>query len=118
MQIRTMLRLLSLGTNLYLIAQDKELMEKLKHMAQAGKEKYDEIFHGDEESDMTEDDLLSRLSVLAGEVKEKMNSEMAAIAKKTYEKLHIAHADEVRELRTQIEHLQNELNALKSDQQG
>jgi polyhydroxyalkanoate synthesis regulator phasin len=118
MQLRTMFRLLSLGTNLYLIAQDKELMEKLKHMAKSGKEKYDEIFHGDEESDMTEDDLLSRLSAMAGEVKEKMNQEMEAIAKKTFDKLNIAQADEVRHLKSQIEQLQNELNALRSGQQG
>jgi polyhydroxyalkanoate synthesis regulator phasin len=55
---------------------------------------------------------------MAGEVKEKMNQEMEAIAKKTFDKLNIAQADELRHLKSQVEQLQNELNALRSGQQG
>lgn len=118
MKVRTMLRLISLGTNLYLISQDKELMEKIKAMAAAGKEKYDEIFHKDEAGEEDDEDLLSRLTEMASEMKEKMAHEMESVARKTYDKMKIAHADEVSALRAEIERLRVDLDALKSTAAG
>jgi len=104
MKTKNLLRVLSLSTNIYLIAQDKELMEKLTRMAKAGKEKYDEIFHSDDasEEDSDEETLMTQLAQVAGEVREKLNQEIEAIVHKTYEKLRIAHADDVAELREEI----------------
>lgn len=114
MKIKHMLRLLSLGTNLYLISQDKELMDKLTKLARAGKEKYDEFFHSDED-DEEEEDLLAHLAQAAGEIKERMNREMEAIARKTYDALHIAHADEIEKLRNEIEQLRTQITRLQNN---
>jgi polyhydroxyalkanoate synthesis regulator phasin len=113
MKVKNMLRLLSLGTNIYLIAQDKELMDKLTAMAKAGKEKYDEIFHAGED-DEEEADLLAHMAQVAQEAKEKLSQEMESIAHKTYEKLRIAHADELAALKSEVERLRAEIAAIRT----
>lgn len=106
---------MSLGTNLYLISQDKELMEKITRMVREGKEKYNEIFHPEEEEDIEdEESLLTKLSELAHEAKVKMEEQVESVSRKVYEKMHIAHTSEIAQLKSEIEALRGQLDQLRN----
>jgi len=107
MKARTLIELLTLSSNLYVIAKDKEFFEKLKSYAEKGQEKYDEFMH--EEGDEG-DDLLHKLLHKAQEAKEELERKMEEVAVSVYKKMRIAHTDQVEALHTEIDLLRRQLN--------
>lgn len=107
MKARTLIELLTLSSNLYVIAKDKEFFEKLKSYADKGKEKYDSFMNEEGEEG---DDLLHKLLHKAQEAKEELERKMEEVAASVYKKMHIAHTDEVDALRTEIDTLRKQLN--------
>jgi polyhydroxyalkanoate synthesis regulator phasin len=110
MKARTLVELLTLSSNLYLVAKDKELFEKLEKMAEAGKEKASGLFHkaghsGEDE----EQELLQRIHEKARQAREELEERVAELAANVYRKMHIAHASEVEALGARIEDLKKEL---------
>ena len=103
MKAKTLLQVLSLSTNLYVILKDEELMKTLSSLAEKGKEKLDEILHDeeDEEAGSTER-IIARLLVKAREAKADLEERIAKGAEAAYAKMHIAHTKETEQLRDQI----------------
>lgn len=108
MKARTLIELLTLSTNIYMITKDEKLLNNLNEMAQKGKVKFGELvdeFSGDE----SEEKLMEKLLRKAHQAKEEFEHKMEEVAKKVYEKVNIAHTDQVKSLEARIESLKREL---------
>lgn len=106
MDTKKIIKLLTLTTNLYIIAKDKEFFESLSNLVKKGKEAFSESPEDGEES---EEDLIQQLIQKATEAKEEIEKKMEEIAVGVYDKMHIAHTNEIERLEKQIEELKKEL---------
>lgn len=107
MKAKTMLQLLTLSSNLYLISKDKELMDKLSKLLAEGKEKLDDFLDDDLPED--QEGTLHRLYRKAKEAEKEFEKKVEDFVEKTYEKMHIAHTNEIDKLQAQIDELKKEL---------
>jgi hypothetical protein len=107
MRAKTVLNLMSLSSNLYLMSRDKELMDRLKELKHVGRERFNEWLGEDEEED--DEKFLDKLISKAEQAKESMEEKVEEIAAKIYRKMNIAHTDEIKMLNEQIESLRNAL---------
>jgi polyhydroxyalkanoate synthesis regulator phasin len=114
MKTRTLIELMTLGSNLYLMSQDKELMEKLAKMASEGKQKLDDFMHTEGGVEDDEMSLFQKLTEKAKEVEKQLEQRLEEAAVKVYQKLHIAHINDIEALQSEINQLKEELAALKS----
>jgi len=109
MKARTLIELLTLSTNIYMITKDEKLLNNLNEMAQKGKVKLGELvdeFSGDE----NDEKLMEKLLHKAQQAKEEFEHKMEEVAKKVYEKVNIAHTDQIKSLEAKIEQLKKELS--------
>ncbi|MFN4233744.1 MAG: hypothetical protein ACK4IK_02935 [Bacteroidia bacterium] len=116
MKTRTLLELLTLGSNLYIMSQDKELMEKLANMVKEGKQKLDDFIHSEGAEEYDEATLLHKLAEKAKDVEQQFEKRLEEAAIKIYQKLHIAHINDIEALQKEISVLREELAQLKNPQ--
>lgn len=112
MRAKTLLELMTLSSNLYLIAKDHDLIEKLSKMADSGKQKMDEMmedFNGDEEHE----GIMEKLVYKAQQAKEEFEHKMEEVAVTVYKKMNIAHTDDLAALNERLEKTKNELELAK-----
>lgn len=110
MRAKTLVELLTLSTNLYMISKDEEFMQNLSEMLKKGKQKAEDIldeFSGEEEEG--EEKLVQKLLHKAKKAKEELEKRIEDTAVKVYDKMHIAHADEVKRLAEEIDKLKRDL---------
>lgn len=101
--------LVSLGSSLYMLSKDKELMEKLSTLAAEGKNKFDHIKESIEEEKLIEEFLEK-----ARTARENFESKVAEVAEALYKKMNIAHTNELAALKKEVNDLRKiieELNA-------
>jgi len=96
------------------MSQDKEMMEKLSKMASDGKQKLDEFLHTEEGVDYDEMSLFQKLTEKAKKVEEQLEQRLEEAAVKVYQKLHIAHVNDIEALQKEIDQLKEELATIKS----
>jgi polyhydroxyalkanoate synthesis regulator phasin len=104
MRAKTITDLLSLSVNLYLLSKDEKFLEELADLKAKGKQKAEDLYNvmtGTEEGEHVIDDFLEE----ARKMKAKMEERADEIAKIIYEKMHIAHADEINRLTGEIDAL-------------
>jgi polyhydroxyalkanoate synthesis regulator phasin len=107
MRAKTLIQLLSLSTSLYTISKDEELMGKISNFTKKGKDKLNDLY-----DDFTEDDehtLTEKIMQKAIEAKAELDKKIEETAIKVYDKLHIAHTNEITNLQVQLEALKKEL---------
>jgi polyhydroxyalkanoate synthesis regulator phasin len=107
MKAKTILELMTLSTNLYMIAKDEKLMGKIAEMSAKGKEKLDEFiedFEGDDEKKLSE-----KILEKAAQAKEELEQKIGEMVVKLYDKMNIAHTEQIKELSNRIEALKKEL---------
>ena len=110
MKAKTLVELLTLSTNLYMISKDQQFMENLSEMAKKGKKKVDDIIDEfSDEGENGEEKLIQKFLHKAREAKEELEHKIEEVAYMVYEKMHIAHSDEVKKLADKIETLKREL---------
>lgn len=110
MKPKTLVELLTLSTNLYMISRDEKLMESLSEMTKKGKQKINDVM--DEFSGMSGEDenmLIQNFLYKAKEVKDDIAIKMEEVVVKVYENLRIAHTDEVKSLNDKIDLVKREL---------
>jgi len=115
MKARTLVELLTLSSNLYMMSKDKELMEKLHNMADKGKDKINSFMSSttrDEEGNEME--FLQKIAIKAHEVKEEMEHKIGEMVAQFYEKVNIAHTDEIQKLNVKIEDLSKQIALLEA----
>jgi len=109
MKAKTLIELLTLSTNIYMISKDEKFMANLKEMTEKGKEKVSAFAHefsGEDE----EGKLLEKFMQKAHEAKEELEHKIGQVAEKIYEKMNIAHTSQIAALNADIELLKKELS--------
>lgn len=108
MRARTLLDLISLSTNVYMISKNEELMNTLKELADKGKDKFHE-WSNDLGSDPSESQFIQNVLSKAMEAKTELEHKMEEVAAAVYEKMRIAHANDLKQLKEQVAQLSKEL---------
>lgn len=114
MKTRTLIELMTLGTNLYLVSQDKEMMEKLAKLVSEGKQKFDDFMYTDDAGENDEMTMFQKLTEKAKEVEKQLEKRLEEAAAKIYQKMHIAHVNDIEALQKEINDLKEELTILKN----
>ena len=110
MKAKSILELLTLSTNLYMISQDEEFMENLSEMMKKGKQKVDGFMDDfTDEGEESREKLIQRFLHRAKKTKEELEQKMGEVAERVYSKMHIAHADEVKKLSDEIVRVRRDL---------
>jgi polyhydroxyalkanoate synthesis regulator phasin len=115
MRAKTLVELLTLSTNLYMISKDEAFMKNVEEMAKKGKMKLDDFM--DDFSETVEDDeetLVQKVMHKANEAKVEFEKKMEELAVTVYKKMNIAHAEDLNNLATKIELLENKIDILES----
>jgi polyhydroxyalkanoate synthesis regulator phasin len=114
MKARTIIDLLTLSSNLYLIAKDKQLMDDLSEFASKGKEKFDSFMEGTEDEDSQVRAIIHKVIDKAKEAKEELEEKVEEIAIEVYKKLHIAHTNEISLLNEKIAMLERRIESFET----
>ncbi|MGZ3898712.1 MAG: hypothetical protein ACXVNM_01895 [Bacteroidia bacterium] len=107
MRAKTLVQLLSLSTSLYMISKDEELIKKVSEIAQKGKEKLNNMY--EDFSGNSEEELTDKILRTARQAKEELDKKIEETVTKVYEKMHIAHANDLKELEQQLALVKREL---------
>jgi polyhydroxyalkanoate synthesis regulator phasin len=107
MKAKTLIELLTLSTNIYMISKDEKFMNNLKEMTDKGREKVSAI--ANEWMDDDEEKLLDKLMHKAHEAKEELEHKIGEVAEKVYAKMNIAHTQQVTALEEQLDAVKREL---------
>lgn len=115
MKARTLVELLTLSSNLYMLSKDKELMEKFHNMADKGKEKINSFMSSTtRDEDGNEMEFLQKLALKAHDVKEELEAKIGEMVTQFYHKVNIAHTDEIKALHAKIEDLSKTVALLEA----
>lgn len=104
MKAKTLIELMTLSSNLYMLSKDEELMQKLKDMTEKGKDRINKAMSEpavDEDGNQIE--FLDRLIMKAGQAKEELEAKIEEVVAQFYKKVNIAHIDEIRALNEKLE---------------
>ena len=107
MRAKTLLELMTLSTNLYMIAKDEKVMNAISEMSAKGREKFEgfmEELNGEDEKSLSE-----KLMLKAAQAKGELEQKIEEMVIKLYDKMNIAHTQLIADLQTQIESLKKEL---------
>ena len=111
MRVKSLIELLTVSTNLYMISKDEEFMQNLSEMIQKGKKKAEDIIDEfSDESEEGEEKLIQKLLHKVQKAKVELDKKIEETAAKVYEKMHIAHADELKKLSEEVDRLKRELS--------
>ncbi len=110
MKAKTLLELVTLSSTLYTISKETHLMEKLTALSEQGKDKIND-FMGEKlvDEDGNEVEFLDKLVLKAHEAKEELEVKIGEMVAAFYEKVNIAHTDQVKGLELKVEQLQKDL---------
>lgn len=110
MKAKTLLELVTLSSTLYTISKETHLMEKLTALSEQGKEKINDFMsekvldeHGNEVQ------FLDKLVLKAHEAKEDLEVKIGEMVAAFYEKVNIAHTDQLKGLELKVEELEKAL---------
>lgn len=110
MKAKTFLELVTLSSTLYTISKETHLMEKLAAMSEQGKDKINEFM---KESMVDENgnemEFMDKLVSKAHQAKEELEAKIGEMVASFYEKVNIAHTDQIRSLEERIEQLGKDL---------
>jgi len=110
MRAKTIIDLLSLSVSLYMLSKDHDFLKKSAEETAESKKKAEEHYEGDAADEPeNEDEFLSGILHNATRLKEGLERRMDEVAAAVYEKMHIAHTNEIRKLSEEIAALRTEL---------
>jgi polyhydroxyalkanoate synthesis regulator phasin len=109
MKTKTLIELLTLSSNMYLIAKDDDFWKRVSEMTENGRKTINKVMDefADEESE--ENSMLQKLISKAKQAHEELEQKMEEVAVKAYKKMRIAHTDEIKKLETEMELLKKQL---------
>jgi len=110
MKAKTLLELVTLSSTLYTISKETHLMEKLTALSEQGKDKINDFMSEkmlDENGNEVE--FLDKLVLKAHEAKEELEVKISEMVAAFYEKVNIAHTDQLKGLELKVEQLEKDL---------
>lgn len=114
MKVKTIVELLALSSSIYSISKDKEFFERLEEMAKKGKEKVSDIVDEFTEGEYGENQIIAKLIVKAKHAKEEFDKKMEETAITVYQKMHIAHTQDLENAIAKIDALDKKVNLLEA----
>lgn len=110
MRTKTIIDLLSLSVSLYMLSKDHDFLKTSAAHTSEGKKRTEEDYRTEEETENSGgDEFLSGILNNAKQLKEDLQRKMDEVAVAVYEKMHIAHTDEIKKLADEIALLRTEL---------
>jgi polyhydroxyalkanoate synthesis regulator phasin len=110
MKAKSIIELLTLSTNLYMISKDEEFIETLSEMLKKGKKKAEDILDNFSDTGAEDEDkLIKKLLIKAQDAREQLERKMDDTAVFVYRKMHIAYAADVEKLAQELECLKQKL---------
>lgn len=110
MKAKTFLELVTLSSTLYTISKETHLMEKLAAMSEQGKDKINEFMKESlVDENGNEMEFMDKLVLKAHQAKEELEAKIGEMVATFYEKVNIAHTDQIRGLEERIEQLSKDL---------
>jgi polyhydroxyalkanoate synthesis regulator phasin len=104
MKAKTLLELMTLSSNLYMLSKDEDLMNKVKSAAEKGKERINKaVSEPILDEDGNEMEFIDKLIHKAGQAKDELEEKIEELVVKFYNKINIAHVDEVRALSEKLD---------------
>lgn len=115
MRTKTLVELMTLTSSLYVLSKDTELMERLKEMAEKGKDKVNQAMASPEvDEDGNELEFVDKLIRKAGQAKEELESKIEEVVAQFYQKVNIAHTDEIRALNERLSQAEKTIALLEA----
>lgn len=115
MKTKTFLELLTLSSNLYVIAKDTNAMEKIHEYTAMGKDKLNDFVKEKiTDSEGNELEFVDKMVLKMHEAKEELEAKIAEVVENMYEKMRIAHTHQIDALEEKIEAMSKELSLAKS----
>lgn len=109
MKTRTLLDLLSLSGNLYMIARDEELMKHLKEWSVEAKKKANAVWDNLGEDTGEDAEMLEQLLTRVKKAKLEFDKKVEETAEKVYHRMKLAHENDIQRLEQKTDALQREL---------
>ena len=115
MKTRTFIELLTLSSNLYMISKDEKTMEKIHNLSQKGKDAINNfVSEKITDSEGNELEFVDKMLYKMHEAKDELDNKIESVVHSMYEKMHIAHAEQIESLEKKIEALSKELSLANS----
>ena len=115
MRTKTFLELLTLSSNLYLIAKDTKALEKIHEYSEKGKDSINNfVSEKITDSDGNELEFVDKMVLKMHEAKQQLEHKVEEVVVKMYDKMNIAHTDQINNLEEKIELLSKELSLATS----
>lgn len=115
MRTKTFIELLTLSSNLYLIAKNTDAIEKIKEYSAMGKDALNNFVKEKiTDEDGNELEFVDKMLLKMHEAKEELEAKIAEVVEAMYAKMNIAHTKEVEGLKEQIESLSKQLSLANS----
>ena len=110
MKAKTILELATLSASLYTISKNTQLIEKMRQLAEEGKDKVN-AFMKEHQVDENGNDVefVDKLLQKATELREDLEQKISQVIAELYEKLNIAHTDQIGQLEEKIALLSKDL---------
>jgi polyhydroxyalkanoate synthesis regulator phasin len=110
MKAKTFLELVTLSSTLYTISKETHLMDKLANLSEQGKDKINDFMKEtvtDENGNELE--FMDKLMLKAEQAKDELEAKIGEMVAAFYEKVNIAHTDQVQSLESRIDQLSKDL---------
>ena len=110
MKAKTLLELVTLSSSLYTISKETHLMEKLTALSEQGKDKINDFMKESlVDADGNEIEFMDKLVLKAHQVKEELEAKIGEVVASFYEKVNIAHKDQLKGLELRMDQLSRDL---------
>ena len=104
MKAKTVLELLTMTSGLYYLTKDKELMDKLKEMKEKSMNRINAAAANPVlDEDGNELEFIDKMIHTASKAKEELEQKVEELVAKLYQKINVAHTDEIRGLNDRLE---------------
>lgn len=111
MRTKTFLELLTLSSNLYLIAKDTNALEKIHDYTERGKESINNFVKEKiTDSEGNELEFVDKMVLKLHQFKEELDEKIAGAVETVYDKMHIAHTNQINEMQEKIDSLAKEVS--------
>lgn len=115
MRTKTFIELMTLTSNLYVIAKDTDALSKIHALSEKGKDAINNfVSEKVTDADGNELEFVDKMLIKMHEAKEELEKKIGEVVEATYSKMNIAHTKEIEDLKQKMEALTKELSLANS----
>lgn len=107
MRAKNIVDLLTLSVSLYMLSKDEEFLKDAAELTAKGKQKATELF--DTVTNIEGEEIIGQIREHASKIKDEMITRANEIAINVYNKMHIAHTDDIKKISDELSVMKTEL---------